>query len=363
LNELKARLQGLELAHAPLFSAPLPPNMAAALAVMDGRLPFEPKTAAEVLICEAIRRLVPLVTVHTQSARKGELVFDLHLRMERGFIDGPEETAPDEDTEIVPCQVLSSSRYRSSVAAQQRHEELAASGIYALTDEQWDLVKDHLPKTLCSRVAGWDVTTRVAADAIIFKLRCGNPFRYPPHHLGARKLLINAMFRLIYAGGVEVLIEKLGAHDPTWLEGLDVASLAEFRRPKNTKFTLVNTSALKAAGNGMSSGAYRLADEEWEAIQPCIDPILSRPTRRREGMDPRVAIEAILLKLKSRCAWPKIVVPGHTPETFKSWAKRAAWLGSWDRVVATLQSKFPDVLKGADLSGMDLWPRGPRASR
>jgi transposase len=181
----------------------------------------------------------------------------------------------------------------------------------------------------------------------------------PPAHFGDPRLVYNACLRLIYAGGVETMVEVLGAADPAWLEGLDIDAYAKFRRSAvSSTVPRVRIKPIETAARCAKEGTFRLTDRQWDRLKAAIDPRVNKPTGKvARNVSARTILDGILIKLRTKCAWRKM------PEEFSPsgdfWVAVAsvAYTGTWDRVVSILECEFPEVLDGLDTKHMDSFKR------
>jgi DNA invertase Pin-like site-specific DNA recombinase/transposase len=328
-----------------------------ALGFLATRIPFVPSTENDHTACRLFRRLVKRIVIQRCGRPLGSIGLLIDIQFEALFLDDDALAAGSFPVETLKAEIFALHSYARNEASRDYMNKLASSGQFALTDAQWKLIGPILPPTMDTYHLGpRAVTTRAVADALIFKMRNGMPIFMPPDHFGDRRLVANACLRLIYAGGVEKIVQVLGAADPAWLEGLDIDSVARFQRSVEiSKVPRVAIRPIETAGRCAREGTFRLTDRQWKMLEPAVDPRVQQPTgKAARPISARTILDGILIKLRTKCAWHKM------PAEFgflRITALSVAYTGTWDRVVAILQKEFPEVLEGLNTRNMDSLPR------
>jgi DNA invertase Pin-like site-specific DNA recombinase/transposase len=331
-----------------------------ALGFLETRIPFVPSTENDHDLVRIFGRLVKRIVIQRCGRPLGSIGLLIEVQFAALFLDDAALAAGTFPVETLQTEIFALHSFARNEGSREYMNKLAASGQYALTDAQWKLVGPMLPATMDTYHLGpRPVTTRAVADALIFKMRTGLPISMPPAHFGDRRLIFNACLRLIYAGGVETMVEILGSADPAWLEGLDVGSVGNLQR--SVVSSIVPRVAIKpteTAARCAREGTFRLTDRQWERLKAVIDPRVSKPTGKiARSVSARIILDGILIKLRTKCAWRKMPEEFGPSGHFWLAAASVAYTGTWDRVVSILKREFPEVLDGLDMKHMDSFKR------
>jgi transposase len=237
--------------------------------------------------------------------------------------------------------------------------EMAADGVHSLTDEQWTLVADRLPDLTQTDHNGVRPTeTRTVVDCILFLLRTEMPISAIPPFFGEQSTVYNAINRFISAGGLETLVAVFGEHYPQVLNSLDLDRLGNRRRAVDySRVARVAIRPVETAARYAEEGRFALTDAQWNAISHAFDPRIEQPTGRdARPIGARTAIEGILVKLATHCAWGKMPI-SLGGKALLGTATMIAYHGAWDAVFRILARDFPDLVKDLDTKTMDSMPR------
>jgi DNA invertase Pin-like site-specific DNA recombinase/transposase len=335
-----------------------------AFALLEDRIPFLPSSNNDEKLIELLATLVKDVRLLREDRPTGVIAIEIDIRWAALFVGRKQAEACAFPVETLRTEVVLNYLYSVNEGSREHWEKVAASGVYALTSAQWQLVKLHLPDTTRTDHGGKSaLTTRQVADAVIFKMRTGTGIISPPAFFGERKALVNAMHRFIYAGGVETLVDVVGGADPKWLVGLDVESLAgKLRAANSTKFSRVSVMPEQTAARCAIAKTFHLTDKQWDRVKGVVDPGIEAPrNRERRSVSARRFLDGILVKLRTGCAWDKMPPAYGATGELKLAAMSFAYLGSWDRVVDILRKDFPVVLDGLQIEKMDNMPKRVRA--
>jgi DNA invertase Pin-like site-specific DNA recombinase/transposase len=332
-----------------------------AFELVSTRIPFLPVTADDHKLVLLLRKLVKSVRVLRQDRLAGKIGIEIDVQWAALFLSPVQVDACGYSIETLSTEVVLKRNGSDSERSRQYWQEVAASGVYALTDAQWQLVEPHL---LDISGTGYGenavISNRQIADAVIFNMRTRIDTARPPAFFGEQKALAKAMLRFIFAGGVETLVEVIGGADPKWLEGLDVQFLAKKRRG-TSKRQFSRDSERAACWDGKT---FHLTDEQWDRVKEVIDPRIEAPKNRpRRSVSARRLLDGIFVRLRTDCVWEKMP-PEYGGRELKLAAMAMVYLGTWDRVLETLRKEFPDVLAGLNTRKMGYFPkRGARKAK
>jgi len=327
-------------------------NLFSALSMLRDRLPFVPQSHEEVELVEALRTGVLGILISRQGRLRGSFRIRIAAQWERYVLSEEQVIACDFQPEIIEteCHLEPSYTNLGSVA---HMSELAASGLHALSDEQWALVKDQLPNLSITESNGSRTSdTRMVLHLLLFMTRMKVPLTRPPEYFGTRREAYNAILRLVMAGGIEVLQQTFGS-DPTWSEGLDFSRFDKLPRSKRP-----STQPTLTAARAAERGEYDLTDDQWASIEhlfvgKVLNPISGKPA----VIDMRTAMDGILTKLRTGCAWKKL------PERFGGGVEllnimqRMHYHRVWDRVRDIFLQRFPEILEGLPDDPFPGWAR------
>jgi transposase len=145
--------------------------------------------------------------------------------------------------------------------------------------------------------------------------------------------------RLVYAGGIDILQQTLGS-DPKWSEGLDFSKFDMLPRSKHG-----TTQPTLAAARAAKTGEYDLTNEQWGSIEHLFIDKLSKPASGRPAaIDMRTAMNGILIKIRTGCAWEKKPVNFGTGAELLNIVQRLHYHGVWHAARGILTEKFPKVV-------------------
>jgi DNA invertase Pin-like site-specific DNA recombinase/transposase len=328
-------------------------TLSEAFSVIQGELPFRPQTNSELEVSKKMHSLIKRVVVERDGLPVGRVGIEVTFDLE-GYVfglPGSEESLITERKEIrVQRRFVVGTRTRTAL------EELAASGTYGLTDEQWILVGSLLPDMSVSYGNVREVMeTRRVADAAVFKFRTGAGYGRLPTALGDPSVLAKLVRRFIYAGGMVTLVDVLGARQPDWLEDVDVQSVRRWRTGLGKRRSWAILRPEQAAATHAGDGSFNITDEQWLAVKHLVDPsILQAKGRRAERpFGARRLLDGIILKLRTHCAFNRMP---------REWGGRYELLGAttalvrtgaWASILDVWRRRFPDLVDGLPVHIID----------
>jgi len=322
------------------------------------RLPFIPKDDRERGFVNALRKGVKEIRLLRDAERQGVVRILISMQWERYFLTNEEVAACGFAPQELSKEIVLPFRYTGRSSGSLDHmSQLAASGLHAMTDEEWSLVSSELPDLTRTDHNGHRSTdTRTVVNCMLFQLRTSMPLSAIPRFFGPKEAVYNAIQRLIAAGGVEVLVSTLGQRDPTWLDGLNLDRLANRRRAVDcSRVARVAIRPTETADRLLRGGDCAFNEAQWEAIAHLFDPRIQNPTgRAARTLDCRRAMEGIFVKLRSRCAWGKM--PAGFEQLHET-AMAIAYHGAWDEALEVLRREHPSAVADLDTRAMDSLPR------
>jgi DNA invertase Pin-like site-specific DNA recombinase/transposase len=330
-----------------------------AFVLVRNRVPFVPQSDEEFELICLLQQGVTGIKICQQGRLPGSFGLEIEVMWERYFLSEEQVSACKFAPEMIRTEFYLPYAYGVNTGSREHLSDLAATGLYALTDPQWSLVQGELPDLTCSEGYGrhkWErnpTETRSIVHCILFITRMNIPTIYPPRFFGERRVVYHAMLRFIFAGGIETLTRILGAADPGWLEGLNFDRFDRKRRSPRCKTRCIATQPRLAAARYAEDGRFDLSDEQWNAISHALDPKLEHPLGRSTGsLSLRTAFDGILLKLRTGCSWSKMPVRyGNGLELYDT-ARRICYHGAWSAAYAILERDFPGVVEGLSSSGI-----------
>ncbi|MEH2560100.1 transposase [Bradyrhizobium algeriense] len=326
-------------------------DLSEAFELVDGHLPFRPESENEAKVASRLRSMIGTVVVRRENVPVGRAEIEVALDVE-GFILEPKERT--ERTWILERQEIRGMRLlKSTEKMSAALDELAASGHYALTDAQWEIVAPHLPNmSKVYRNVTRAMPTRALADACIFKFRTGvDPLRLP-RMFGEPNGMRALIGRFVRMGGMTEIITRLGAVDPSWPEGLDVREFEAWSHRKDPVW-LFDNDGTKLAATWAAEKRFSLTDAQFRAIEDLIDPGVLEPNKGRQALDARQLIDGIVLKLRSGITWNRMPAPWGKGSDFSRASAALARSGGWGRIVEALRVKFPEILDGLAVDVID----------
>lgn len=342
LNQLRTVLKSLpvldpfDLANVDL------PTLGETLEAVMRSLPMNATTEGELAVVAAIRRIVPKVVVRRWGLPYGEAYADLELHLAAAMAPGLPRTPASERKVTVRLPQTTFGRKRDEAIVA---EHTARQGHYALTDEEWALVRERLATATGDTCAPID--TRTVANAVIFKMRTAVPMSQPPAFFGDRTEVFNAMQRFVYHGGIEILVEVLGADDPSWTEGLDLLTFS--RIPRSASRATIALTSL----DGVRSSIVPLTDAQWELTKPAIHPTVERPTgRKARRVDARELMDSVIYCLRTACPWPRMPSFSTTSKEMRASVARLRYSRSWEAILEVWSRHCPELLEGLPIEKM-----------
>ncbi|MDA9522540.1 hypothetical protein XI06_20190 [Bradyrhizobium sp. CCBAU 11434] len=327
-------------------------SIAAAYEIVEKQLPFRPQGDDHAAVTTIISALVPKVVIRRETVLAGRAEIEVFLDVD-GYVSGAHQTT-EQDWVIDRTEVRGTQAFRANAKSAAALEALAASAEYALTDAQWELLKDHLPdmNVRYNRVSAMMPTRRVA-DAAIFKFRTGIEHERLPTIFGDPLELEALIVRFVRVGAMAEMVRILSAADSKWPAGLD---LDKFRPSGklNGQSCLFGNGQMIAAKLAQD-GTANVTTPQFEAVRDLITPELFRPRYFRETIDPRTLVNGVLIKLRSGAAWHKMPPPWQKGSDFRREAKILGASGVWDQMVARWRKAFPEMLIGLPVEDLNAW--------
>lgn len=339
-------------------------EISTAFSELGKRLPFVVKTEADAEFVRMFRRLVPELQIQRHERPAGQANIVMKVVWDALLTEDEEALANSQIVLLQNIAFLDNAPVKES--AQLALEDLASSGVYALTDEQWSMVVDSLPDlTITEHGHPRGTDTRTVVDALVFQMTTGHPWPKIPKFFGDQHQIYSAVARLAYAGGIEKLRTLLGGPYPEIVARWGMQGLGSMRRAdQRSKTPRAIARADLVARRRYEAGEHRLGEEHWKAVRGSIDHTVAVPfARERCRIPERTVLELILLKLRTGCSWRKVPIGEFEYKEFHFAVARVAYSGTWDRVVSIWRRDFPEVLEGIDTSGMDAMLRSKRSGR
>lgn len=348
LSEMKDRFDEVDRTILRLQQTePSGEGLAQRLAQYAERSPFIAMTPDEVDFALAFQRVTPLVTIDRERRFYGQVRLGLHLDLEPWE---PGAGSPPE-RELVDVDLILPHNGPRDAAASKGAEELAASGEYALTDRQWDLLRPHVVFAV-SRRAPMHVTLRQIVDALVFQMRTGLTMNALPASMGPYQPLRRHSKTFIFEGNVERMIDILGKDDADWLVGLDGRFLDRWpRRPAS-----VEVKVVRPAGKA-DPDRWRLNDEQWASSASAIDPRVERPKRATvPRVDARTLIDGTIYCIGTHTPWAKVPSLFGDAKEFHLGVLRLKYTHSWDRLLDIWRDRHPEILESLSIDRMVAQP-------
>lgn len=311
-------------------------------------LPMKATTEAELAIVAAIRRIVPKVVVRRWGLPFGEAYVDMELHLSSAMAPAlPHTSSHARKVSVRLPQITFGRKGVEAVVA----EHTASQGHYALTDDQWTLVSERLD--MATAGARDPVDARTVADAVVFKMRTGVPMSQPPAFFGNPTHVFNAMQRFVYHGGIEILVDVLGAEDPSWTEGLDLVSFS--RIPRSSSKRAIAIASLDVA----RSAIVPLTDAQWALTKPAIHPTVEVPVGSKERrIDARDLMDSVIYCLRTACPWPRMPSFHKTSKEMRDGVARLRYSRSWEAILDVWSRHCPELLEGLPIEKM--FKNGPK---
>jgi DNA invertase Pin-like site-specific DNA recombinase/transposase len=327
-------------------------SLSDAFKVIENGIPFKPNDKNEEKVAEAIHSIVKRVVVERENHPVGRVGIEVTLDLEGYMLGQPQGSEvsliTDRKEVRIDRRFVAGSKTRSAL------EELARSGLYALTDEQWAIVGPHLPDmSVPYGPVRTVMETRRVADAAIFKFRTGVGNRRLPTALGESYQLSKLVARFTYVGGMATLVDVLGASDTAWLNGLDVESI----RRQPTGFDKRRSWAIlrpeQSAARFAAEGSFAISDAQYEAVKHLVDPIVLHPKTGPRPFDARKLLDGIILKLRTQvsfqCMPPEWGGYSHLIGATLALVRT----GGWANIISVWRQRFPEIVEGLPVEIID----------
>jgi DNA invertase Pin-like site-specific DNA recombinase/transposase len=329
-----------------------------ALELLKSRIPFVPTSENDRELVKIIRQITRKVVIQRSGRTSGEVGLRLELQPEALYLTPDQMAVCDLPVTLVEKEV-SIRRREWGAATRKELEELARSGIFALTDEQWGHVAPFL-----NFHDEWNggFSTRQVTDMVLFRMRTGVSFEKLPSNFGDPVSTRNAARRFVYGRGPEILISVLGNEDPSFLNGLRLDVIQKRKKRKaSAGLDGVPLHPRLAAAVCAERADLRTSDVQWAAIETALRR--SRAPSAIGGLSMRTIIDGVLIKLRTGCAWPQLPAEFGKGYTLY-WAMRnLCLLNLWEPVRDLLNSKFPDLMAGLKTEDVDGWKEGHHARK
>jgi len=327
-------------------------SLSTSLSMLRDRLPFVPQNHEEKELVEALRAGVLGILISRQGRLRGSFRIRIAAQWERYVLSEEQVIACDFQPEIIETECHLEPSY-TNVGSVAYMSELAASGLHALSDEQWALVKDQLPDLSITETDGSRTSdTRTVLHLLLFMTRMKVPLTRPPEYFGTRREAYNAILRLVMAGGVEVLQQTFGS-DTTWSKGLDFSRFDKLPRSKRP-----STQPTLAAARAAEKGEYDLTDDQWGSIKHLfVGKVIKPASGRSATIDMRLAMNGILTKLRTGCAFRKMPDRFGDGVELYNITQRIHYHRVWDRARNIFLERFPAVLEGLPDDPFPGWSR------
>jgi transposase len=318
-------------------------SLSEAFAVIGERLPFKPQDKNEEDAAKRLQSMIGRVVVRRETMPVGRAEIEVALDVD-GYVFG--EEASSEDSWIVEREEVRGIRaFRRGEKMDAALDELAASGHYALTDAQWEMVRTFLPDMSKSwGKAKATMPTRAVADAAIFKFRTGIDLKRMPKLFGEAKAIRTLVMRFVRIGGMTEIVGILGAADPAWAEGLDVGESMPWSRREDPPWMFGDGAAL--AAKWAAERRFAVTEDQFQAIEHLIEPSVLQRRDHPRTLDGRQLIDGILFKLRTGIHWKRLPAPWGKGSDLWRAASALARSGGWGPIVAVWRERFPEIVDG-----------------
>jgi transposase len=331
-----------------------------AFEIVRNRIPFVPANDEERELVSLLQRGITKIELLQEGRSPGSLGLQIGVMWERYFLSEAQARACKFAPEIIRTEFYLPYAYGRHPGSLEHLSDMAATGLCALTDHQWCLVKGDLPDLTYTEGHGCNPTrrhpteTRCIVHCLLFITRMKIPMASPPPFFGERVIVSNAMLRFIVAGGIESLVAILGPADPSWLEGLNFDRFNDIKRSSRYSETRrIATQPTLTAARYAEEGRFALTDAQWNAISHVLDPKLEHAMGRQNGpIGLREAFDGILLKLHTGCGWERMPGRFGGGTELRKVARRICYHGAWTAAYAILKRDFPEVVEGLSSSGI-----------
>jgi DNA invertase Pin-like site-specific DNA recombinase len=321
--------------------------------VINARIPFKPQDPNEEQVAETIHSIIKQVVVGRENLAVGRVGIEVTLDVE-GYMLGQ---GPGSKEFLITDrkEIRIDRRFVAGTTTRAALEELAASGRYALTDEQWRIASPSVPDMSVQYGTVKEVMdTRRVADATVFKLRTGVGDTRLPAALGEPSILHKLIRRFTYAGGMATLVDVIGSHDPGWLDGLDVERIRRMRTglDKGRSWAILRPeqSAIKFA----AEKRFAISDVQYGAVKEFIDPVVLHP-RVGPGrpFDERKLLDGIILKLRTQVSFNRMPPEWGDHKDLLGATIALVRTGGWKKILAVWRRDFPEILDGLPVEILD----------
>ena len=178
---------------------------------------------------------------------------------------------------------------------------------------------------------GLSMDPRTVINALLFVLQTGLPMDCVPIHFGNPAATHLAIRRFTYGGGIEAL--KAVCAEDEHLQAIDFSGMDWMCRrrsnlPPMRRQKIPNLSKLL------------LSDEQWRAIADLV-PDQAIREKGKKVIEPRTLVNAVLAKVRGRCAWTRIPTEFGPQRAVFLAIVRLVSCGAWDQFASC------DLLKAA----------------
>jgi DNA invertase Pin-like site-specific DNA recombinase len=325
-------------------------SLSEAMGLVDERLPFRPLDTSEEEVAEILKSMVRQVVVKRESMPAGKAEIEVVLDVE-GYLFGAKDL-PDDRCVVERAEVQATQVFGKGEKTNASLEDLAASGLYALTDEQYRMVAPTLPNMSLQYGKITAVAdTRLVADATIFKFKTGLGSRRLPSFFGHSPKTYALIARFVRLGGMAEIHRILSVLDPAWAKGMDSRDFepSSIQKGKPWRF---GDHALVAA-NLAADKRFAITNAHYAAVEHLIDPKVHEVCTSAGSFDARGLLDGVLVKMQSCASWKRMPAPWKSRGGFLRAVVALSQTGTWPRIVAVWKERFPEVLEGLAVDAVD----------
>ncbi|MCZ8036497.1 MAG: recombinase family protein [Novosphingobium sp.] len=309
-------------------------------------------SVASLEVMGELKKIVKKVVIEFQ----GDKEYTVHVHLGTLELAGLDEPSEEHGRiEIISRHYSKADRsFDAHPARRERLAEIADSGQFELTDEEWQQLEHLVPdRVALGRGEGVKLDKRNIVNAAILHIETGTPLNRMPEKYGPQKAVLNALRRLSEGGGWDAIVEKIMELRPSALNRRETKMFPTYR----VRNGMLEKQLIRENWDDAFDTAQHITDEQWQIIERFFPIEVVQLGHARPFITPRHFADGLFFKLHNRISDELMPPTFGTPNQFQRALKRFVAHGCWDRLVKHLKKTSPSMLEGIDTTAFRSFSR------
>jgi DNA invertase Pin-like site-specific DNA recombinase/transposase len=310
-------------------------------------------SVASLEVMGELKKIVKKVVIEFHG--KEEYTVHVHLgTLELAGLDEPSENHGR--IEIISRHYSKKDRsFDAHPARRERLAEIAASGQFELTNEEWQQLEHLVPDSVAvGRNTSAQLEKRNIVNAAILHIETGTPLNRMPEKYGPQKAVLNALRRLSESGGWDAIVEKIIELRPNALKRRETKMFPTYR----VRNGMLEKQLIRENWDDAFDRAQHITDEQWQMLESFFPIEIVQLGHTRPFITQRHFADGLFFKLRNSISDELMPPTFGTQNQFRRALNRFVSHGFWDRLVKHLKKAAPSMLEGIDTTAFRSLRRG-----